>query len=152
MQQCNALLNPETIQPTISRKIQSMHQKQHTMLQLIKKDLAHAKSMQECQDRLHCQQLVKRTLHAKRQAAARAHRYFQDYELSLKSKLQKARTQEEQVFVKAVDDGLKCQKELTRAARRDAKERKLMLEDQICMQLEAMENRFVALFITKGAG
>ena len=40
---------------------------------------------------------MKYQLQARRQATARARRYFRDYELNLKSKLQKKRTNEEQV-------------------------------------------------------
>ena len=43
------------------------------------------------------QQAVRTQLQAKRQVAARARRYFTEYELRLKAKLQRSRTREEQV-------------------------------------------------------
>lgn len=43
------------------------------------------------------QQAVRSSLHNQRLAAARARRYYSEYELRLKAKLQKRRTKEEQV-------------------------------------------------------
>ena len=49
------------------------------------------------QEQHYQQQAVKAGLLAKRQASARARRYYNEYELQLKAKLQKRRIQEEQV-------------------------------------------------------
>lgn len=49
------------------------------------------------QEQHYQQQAVKAGLLAKRQASARARRYYNEYELQLKAKLQKRRIREEQV-------------------------------------------------------
>ena len=51
------------------------------------------------QEQHYQQQAVKAGLLAKRQASARARRYYNEYELHLKAKLQKRRIREEQVVL-----------------------------------------------------
>lgn len=144
LQQFNSLSKFEhSILPSIWRNIEDMYQKQRTMLKILQKDLTHAKNIQGCRNRQYCEQYMKSILHSNRLAAARAWRYFQDYELKLKSELQRARTKEEQTFIKTFEDGLKFHKEGIIYNRNTAKERQLLLKDQVCKQLEAMGNRFV---------
>ena len=78
-------------------------------------------------------------LETKRQATARARRYFRDYELELKAKLQKKRTNEELVFRRAFEDGLALLKEREREVRRMAKEKKEQQKERLRRDLEAME-------------
>ena len=78
-------------------------------------------------------------LEAKRQATARARRYFRDYELELKAKLQKKRTNEELVFRRAFEDGLALLKEREREVRKMAKEKKEQQTERLRRDLEAME-------------
>ena len=78
-------------------------------------------------------------LEAKRQATARARRYFRDYELELKAKLQKKRTNEELVFRRAFEDGLVLLKEREREVRKMAKEKKEQQTERLRRDLEAME-------------
>ena len=78
-------------------------------------------------------------LEAKRQVTARARRYFRDYELQLKAKLQKRRTNEELVFRRAFEDGLALLKEREREVRRLDKEKKEAQKERLRRDLEAME-------------
>ena len=78
-------------------------------------------------------------LETKRQATARARRYFRDYELELKAKLQKKRTNEELVFRRVFEDGLALLKEREREVRRMAKEKKEQQKERLRRDLEAME-------------
>ena len=59
------------------------------------------------QEELHQHQLegrmVKARIHAHKMATVRTKRYYRDYELRLKAKMQRKRTREEQVKVLSVD-------------------------------------------------
>ena len=129
--------------PSVRKNIDEMYQKQSVMLKMLQKDLVHAKKVQECHDRKHWEQQTRTAVHAKRQAAARAWRYFQDYELQMRAKLQKARTREEQTLVQTFQNGLKQHKEVVIADRRALKEKQLLLKNRVQKELESMEKRLV---------
>ena len=79
-------------------------------------------------------------IRAKRQATARAKRYYRDYELQLKAKLQRRRTREEQIFKRTFEEGLDLQRERIRELKRYAKERQEEHAKIHQDQLESMEN------------
>ena len=83
---------------------------------------------------------MKSGIRAKRQAAARARRYFIDYELSLKAKLQRRRTREEQIFRRTFEEGLELQRERIRELKKYAKEKQEEHAKRHQDQLESMEN------------
>lgn len=83
---------------------------------------------------------VKSNVHAKRQAAARARRYYHDYELRLKAKLQQRRTREEQIFRRTFEEGLELQRERIRELKRYAKEKQEEHAKKHQDQLDSMEN------------
>ena len=104
---------------------------------------------------------MKAQLRTKRQATARARRYFRDYELSLKTQLQKKRTNEEQVsetnsgrhrgngaifpllllqvFRRVFEDGLAILRERERELRRFDGERRDRERERQRQQLQALE-------------
>lgn len=138
--QIHALSKSEpTLPSTVLKKIEGMQQKQHAMLKMVQKDLTHAKCYRECQNKRYCEQYVRLSVQSKRLATARAHRYFREYELQLRSKLQNARTREEQTLIKAFESGLKLQKDNQRVAEKYAKERQFLLESKVCEHVETME-------------
>ena len=94
-------------------------------------------------------QAVLTSIRTKRQATARARRYFSDYELRLKAKLQRKRTREEQVFKRAFEDGLELQRERVREMKKFAKERQEANAKQQQEKLEAMENLYPVLCCAK---
>ena len=83
---------------------------------------------------------MKSNIHAKRQAAARARRYFNDYELQLKAKLQRRRTREEMIFRRTFEEGLELQRERIRELKRYTKEKQEEHARRHQDQLESMEN------------
>lgn len=114
LHQITTATKPTSSHPHNTNHISEMERKHTALLEAIKKEIAHARRMvsqthtsklpfsillsQHGQQEVRAQQcVIKSQLAAKRQAAARARRYFNDYELKLKSKLQKKRTNEEQV-------------------------------------------------------
>ena len=78
-------------------------------------------------------------LRSKRQATARARRYFRDYELDLKKKLQRKRTREEVVFRRVFEDGLALVREREREVRSLERERMEGQRERLQRELEAME-------------
>lgn len=140
LQQSQVLSQPKCdLPPSLWKSIHTMYQKQGAMLKLLQKDLVHTRSVKEAHDKLYCEQYMKTALHERRLAAARARRCYQGYEMGLRSKLLAARTQEEQTYIKAFENGLKFYKETVLNKNREAKERHLVLKSQICEKLEAME-------------
>lgn len=121
---------------SVSRKAEQIIKRQQQILQIAQKDLARTRHIKESQTKQYHDQCIRRTLQSKRLAAARAHRYLSDYELQMKSKLQQARTKEEQIFIKAFESGLKLQREEVRDARKCAKESQLLLIEN--QQLETL--------------
>lgn len=83
---------------------------------------------------------MRSSIHAKRQATARARRYYHDYELRLKAKLQHRRTREEQIFKRTFEEGLELQRERIRELKRYARERQEEHAKKHQDQLESMEN------------
>lgn len=128
--------------PSVLKKIKTLQQQQKYILQILQKDLKHSKYLQECKNSRHLGIQVRKTLQNKRETEARAHRYFQDYELDLKSKLQRPRTKEELTFIKTFDHNLDLQKQMLR---RTVKQRSEMLhqkEQQICKELETINDQY----------
>lgn len=83
---------------------------------------------------------LKSNVHARRQAAARARRYYHDYELRMKAKLQRRRTREEQIFKRTFEEGLELQRERIRELKRYTKEKREEHAKKHQDQLESMEN------------
>lgn len=110
--------------------------KQCMIIQILQRDLAHVKHLEECRNKRHYELSARRAVHSKRLLAARAHKYFQDYELQLKSRFLRARTSEEQTFIRTFEKGLKLQGDKMRDA---AKKRHLFIGNHVCRQLDAME-------------
>ena len=127
----------------MTRTVLDVGRKQQAMLHLLEKDLNHAKVLQENRQRKFQERCVRMAIHSKRSASARAFKYFQNYELQLKSKLQRARTREEQIFIGTFKRGLKMQQQHRRETRKYTKEQKILLEQQVCEQLEAMETLYL---------
>lgn len=136
------LSKPVALRSSVSRKVDQLLEKQQLVMQIVQRDLAHARRLQESRNKHYYEQFIGKNLHAKRLAAARAGKYFRDYELDLKSKFLGARTREEQTFIKAFEKGLKSQREQVRDARKCVKERHDSIENEVCKELAAMEAQY----------
>ena len=137
LKQMRQFVPPSKPLPFALKKMETVRKKLEAMSELVKKDLAHAKYLQEQKDKKFCEQQIQKSLHSRRLAEARAQKYFRDYEVQLKRQLQQPRTKEEQVFVKAFESGLKLKNEEKRRAQKCADER---LHHEISQQLEKLEN------------
>lgn len=121
-------------------RVVQVSEQHRSLLQLIRRDLEHTRRMQRLNELKQEQQAVKSSLHNQRLAAARARRYYNEYELRLKAKLQRRRTKEEQVFRQAFEELLELQKERVREVKKYTKE-KQQEKTRLCnQQMEALEN------------
>ena len=123
-----------------SEKIKQMILKQEKMLQIMQKDLAHARRLKELRSNQHSDQCIKRLLHSKRLVKAQAQKYFHDYEVQLQSKLNSPRTKEEQTFISTFKKGLQLHNETMRNAKKCAREKCALVEKCVHAQLESLEN------------
>ena len=112
-------------------------------MEIVQRDLAHVRHLQESRNKRYYEQCARGAVQTRRLLAARAHKYFQDYELNLKSKFLSARTNEEQTFIRTFEKGLKLQRDKIRTA---AKERRLLLENEVCQQLDAVETQYLLIY------
>ena len=131
---------PNMSMPTdVSKKVEQMQQKYKALQSLVQKDLLHAFNMQQLKLQREQEQGVKNALRSSRMAAAKAKKYYKEYESALRSKLQVQRTKEEQTFIRAFHDNLKLQKEKERQRLKYIKEKHALLELKMCDYLDSME-------------
>ncbi|CAI7990495.1 Centrosomal protein of 95 kDa [Geodia barretti] len=140
LRQITTLTKPTPSHPhRVDQQIEAMGRKHSALLESLKKEVDHTRRLRGQEEARAQQRAVRAKLETKRQATARARRYFRDYELELKAKLQKKRTNEELVFRRAFEDGLALLKEREREVRRMAKEKKEQQKERLRRDLEAME-------------
>lgn len=137
VQQAEQLDTKVKLLPSTLKKIDNLQQRLELMLEVVRKELVHIKCLHENKSKRFCEQAIQKALRSKRLSDAKVQRYFREYELWQKQKLQKPRTEEEQVFVKAVEKGLKAQKEEMIYARKCAQEK---LQLQVSEHLQKIES------------
>jgi hypothetical protein len=143
LRQITTLTKPTPSHPhRVDQQIEAMGRKHSALLESLKKEIDHTRRLRGQEETRAQQRAVRAKLEAKRQATARARRYFRDYELELKAKLQKKRTNEELVFRRAFEDGLVLLKEREREVRKMAKEKKEQQTERLRRDLEAMEQYY----------
>ncbi|KAL5473875.1 hypothetical protein EMCRGX_G028439 [Ephydatia muelleri] len=137
LKQMMSLTKPSTAS---TQKVAQVNEQHESLLQLIRRDLEHTRRMQRQRELKQEQQAVRSSVHNQRLAAARARRYYSEYELRLKAKLQKRRTKEEQVFRQAFEEVLELQKERVREVKKYAREKQKEKTQSCNQQMEALEN------------
>ncbi|XP_064406267.1 uncharacterized protein LOC135351237 [Halichondria panicea] len=121
-------------------RVAEIEKKQQALLGLIKKEVQHTQRMQRLSEARSQRHAVVGNVAKRRQNTARAKRYFSDYELELRAKLQRQRTREEQIFKRAFDGGLAQQRERVRELRRVTREQEKAASKQHRDTLDNMEN------------
>ncbi|XP_020638049.3 centrosomal protein of 95 kDa isoform X2 [Pogona vitticeps] len=117
--------------------------KKHDLLvDLIKKEQARNRRLQEFQQRIHRQKYTQNKLRERRQQIARSKKYYQDYRVQLRAKMMRARTREEQIFKNLFEEGLEIQKQRLHELRAYAKEKRAEQRRQHQDELESMENYY----------
>ncbi|XP_077184543.1 centrosomal protein of 95 kDa isoform X2 [Paroedura picta] len=117
--------------------------KKHDLLvELIKKEQAHNKRLQDFKQRIHYQKYGQNKMRERRQQIIRAKKYYQDYRIQLRAKIMRARTREEQIFKNLFEEGLDIQKQRLHELRTYAKDKRAEQMKQHQAELESMENYY----------
>ncbi|XP_060108593.1 centrosomal protein of 95 kDa [Heteronotia binoei] len=117
--------------------------KKHDLLvELIKKEQAHNKRLQDIKQRIHYQKCGQNKMRERRQQIIRAKKYYQDYRIQLRAKMMRARTREERIFKNLFEEGLDIQKQRLHELRAYAKDKRVEQMRQHQAELESMENYY----------
>uniref|UniRef100_A0A8D0BBA1 Centrosomal protein 95 n=1 Tax=Salvator merianae TaxID=96440 RepID=A0A8D0BBA1_SALMN len=117
--------------------------KKHDLLvDLIKKEQAHNKRLQEFKQRIYRQKFCQNKMRERRQQIARAKKYYQDYRVQLRAKMMRARSREERIFKNLFEEGLEIQKQRLRELRSYAQDKRAEQRRQHQEELESMENYY----------
>ncbi|XP_066469654.1 centrosomal protein of 95 kDa isoform X2 [Tiliqua scincoides] len=117
--------------------------KKHDLLvEIIKKEQAHNKRLQEFKQRIIRQKCAQNKMRERRQQIARAKKYYQDYRVQLRAKMMKARTREERIFKNLFEDALEIQKQRLHELKVYAKDKRAEQRRQHQIELESMENYY----------
>ncbi|XP_054833525.1 centrosomal protein of 95 kDa [Eublepharis macularius] len=118
-------------------------QKKHELLvELIKKEQAHNKRLQDFKECIQRQKCAQNNMRARRQQIVRAKKYYQDYRVQLRAKMMRARTREELIFKKLFEEGLDIQKQRLHELRTYARDKRAEQMRQHQAELESMENYY----------
>ena len=96
----------------------------------------------DLKERQQQQQLVKSRIRDKRVSSARSRRYYDEFQVRMRSKMLRKRTREEAIFRSLFKDGLNIQKDRIRELRRYAKEQREMRNKRQQDELENLENYY----------
>ncbi|XP_064006652.1 centrosomal protein of 95 kDa isoform X2 [Pogoniulus pusillus] len=128
--------------PKLQNEVQQALKKQELLVGIIKKDQEHNRRLQELKQRIRRQKWAQKKLREKRQQAARARQYYQDYRLQLRAKMLRARTREERIFKNLFEEGLEIQKQRLKDLRAYAQEKRAEQRREHQNELESMENYY----------
>lgn len=123
-------------------QVKEAEQKQKIVLDMFRKELSHQNRLREAKERQRAQQSVKACVREKRQQSARARKYYDEYQVLMRSKMLRKRTQEELIFKKLFRESLDIQKERIRDLRRYAREQRSVRAEKQQNELESLENYY----------
>ncbi|NWT70486.1 CEP95 protein, partial [Prunella himalayana] len=128
--------------PKLQNEVEQALKKHELLAAIIKRDQDHSKRLQEIKQRIYRQRWAQNKVTEKRQQAARARRYYQDYRVQLRAKLLRARTREEKIFKNLFEEGLEIQKQRLRDLRAYAREKRDEQRREHQTELESLENYY----------
>ena len=132
-------------QPTQTKQYRDLleaEKRQIATIDVLNKDLQHARRLRDMQLKAQSEQLMKSQLREQRTAQAKSKQYYREYELRMKSRLQKKRTKEEVAFQKIFEDALDIQKERVRELKHFAREQQAVHMQAEKDSLQSMENYY----------
>ncbi|NXB83343.1 CEP95 protein, partial [Vidua chalybeata] len=128
--------------PKLQNEVEQALKKHELLAAIIKRDQDHSKRLQEIKQRIYRQKWAQNKVTEKRQQAARARKYYEDYRVQLRAKLLQARTREEKIFKKLFEEGLEIQKQRLRDLRVYAREKRDEQRREHQIELESLENYY----------
>jgi len=124
----------------VEQRIEESKKKQEALMNIMRKDVEHNKRLKDAKQKAHEQRQVKNKLRERRLASARARRYYDDYQLRMRSRQLKRKTKEEKIFKKLFEDALEIQKERIRELRNYAREQRAQEAQRKQNELESIDN------------
>ncbi len=123
-------------------QIEEAIRKQEILTDIMRKELSHNNRMKELKERQFQTQQVKTKIREKRVQSARARKYYEEYQIRMRSKMLKKRTKEELIFKELFKEGLQIQKERLRGLRSYAKEQRTRQSQRQQNYIDSMENYY----------
>ncbi|CAH1795667.1 unnamed protein product [Owenia fusiformis] len=123
-------------------EIEEAEQRQNILADIMKKEMAHNNRMREAKDRKAQHLSVQSQVREKRQQTAKSKRYYEEYQVRMRSKMLKKRTREEMIFKKLFKDGIEIQKERIRDLRKYANDQRQRRNNKQQNEIESLENYY----------
>ncbi|NWI90665.1 CEP95 protein, partial [Pitta sordida] len=133
---------PGRTRPNLQHEVHQTLRKYELLAAIMKKDQDHRRRLQEFKQRIQRQKWAQNKVTEKRQQAARARKYYEEYRVQLRAKLLRHRTREERIFKNLFEEGLEIQKQRLRDLRAYAQEKRDEQQREHQNELEAMENYY----------
>ena len=140
----------KSAQPTQTkqhRELLEAEKRQIATLDILNKDLQHARRVRDMRLKTEGEQRMKSQLREQRTAQAKSKQYYKEYELRMKSRLQKKRTKEEVAFQKIFEDALDIQKERVRELKHFSREKQALEMQAQQDSLQSLENYYKDKFM-----
>ncbi|KAJ8302079.1 hypothetical protein KUTeg_021066 [Tegillarca granosa] len=123
-------------------ELEQAERRQEILVNIMKKELEHGQRMKDIKERKKQTLATKNQLHEKRIQSARSRKYYDDYQVRLRSKMLKRGTREEMIFKKLFKEGLDIQKDRIRELRKYAKEQRDAQSKHQRNEVESIENYY----------
>ncbi|XP_061187769.1 centrosomal protein of 95 kDa-like [Saccostrea echinata] len=123
-------------------ELEEAEKRHEIMVNIMKKELEHGQRMKEIKERQKQTVAAKNLIQEKRAQSARSRKYYDDYQVRMRSKMLKRRTREEMIFRKLFKDGLDIQKDRVRELKKYAQEQRDSQASAQRNEIESMENYY----------
>ncbi|NXO27792.1 CEP95 protein, partial [Cisticola juncidis] len=137
-----AHLRAPPARPKLLNEVEQALKKQEMLAAIIKRDQDHRKRLQELKQCAFRQKWAQNKVTERRQQAARARKYYQEFRVQLRARLLRARTREEKIFKNLFEEGLEIQKQRLRDLKVYAQEKRDEQRREHQMELESLENYY----------
>uniref|UniRef100_A0A8D2NH36 Centrosomal protein 95 n=1 Tax=Zonotrichia albicollis TaxID=44394 RepID=A0A8D2NH36_ZONAL len=128
--------------PKLQTEVEQALKKHELLAAIIKRDQDHSKRLHEMKQRIQRQRWAQNKVTERRQQAARARRYCEDYRVQLRARLLRARARHERIFKKLFEEGLEIQKQRLRELRVYAREKRDEQWREHQAELQSLENYY----------
>ncbi|XP_064584294.1 centrosomal protein of 95 kDa isoform X2 [Zonotrichia leucophrys gambelii] len=128
--------------PKVQTEVEQALKKHELLAAIIKRDQDHSKRLHEMKQRIQRQRWAQNKVTERRQQAARARKYCEDYRVQLRARLLRARARQERIFKKLFEEGLEIQKQRLRELRVYAREKRDEQWREHQAELESLENYY----------
>ncbi|NXS21177.1 CEP95 protein, partial [Mystacornis crossleyi] len=128
--------------PELQPEVEQALKKHELLAAIIKREQDHSKRLQEIKQRIYRQKWAQNKVTERRQQAARARKYYEDYRVQLRARMMRERTREAKIFKNLFEEGLEIQKQRLRDLRVYAQEKRNEQRREHQNELESLENYY----------